>query len=50
MAGIEEGPMNEQKFPPGWDEARVRELIAHYDAQTEDDPSHVREPAFRRPA
>ena len=26
-----------QKFPAGWDEARVRELIAHYDGQTEDE-------------
>jgi hypothetical protein len=29
--------MSEQKFPPGWDESRVREVIAHYDAQTEDE-------------
>ena len=29
--------MNEQKFPPGWDEARVREVIAHYDSQDEDE-------------
>ncbi len=24
------------KFPLGWDESRVREVLAHYDAQTED--------------
>jgi hypothetical protein len=29
--------MSEQKFPPGWDEARVREVIAHYDSQSEDE-------------
>ena len=29
--------MKKQKFPPGWDEQRVREVIAHYDAQTEDE-------------
>ncbi len=29
--------MSEQKFPPGWDEARVREVIAHYDRQSEDE-------------
>lgn len=29
--------MSEQKFPPGWDEARVREVIAHYENQTEDE-------------
>jgi hypothetical protein len=28
--------MTEQKFPPGWDAARVERLIAHYDAQDED--------------
>jgi len=29
--------MSEQKFPPGWDEDRVRKVLAHYDAQTEDE-------------
>lgn len=29
--------MSEQKFPPGWDEARIREVLAHYESQTEDD-------------
>jgi hypothetical protein len=29
--------MSEQKFPPGWDEKRVREVLAHYEAQTEDE-------------
>ncbi|OGW65759.1 MAG: hypothetical protein A3H49_02095, partial [Nitrospirae bacterium RIFCSPLOWO2_02_FULL_62_14] len=24
-------------FPPGWDEARVRRVLAHYDAQTEEE-------------
>jgi hypothetical protein len=28
--------MSDQKFPPGWDEARIRELIEHYDLQDED--------------
>jgi hypothetical protein len=31
-----ERQMSKQKFPPGWDEARVQRLIAHYD-QMEDD-------------
>ena len=26
-----------QKFPPGWNEKRVKELIAHYGIQTEDE-------------
>ncbi len=29
--------MNQQKFPPGWDEARVREVLNHYENQTEDE-------------
>ncbi len=29
--------MKEQRFPPGWDEKRVKELIAHYENQTEDE-------------
>jgi hypothetical protein len=30
--------MNEkQQFPPGWDEARVREVLAHYEGQSEDE-------------
>jgi hypothetical protein len=29
--------MKERKFPPGWDEARVRDVLAHYEAQNEDE-------------
>jgi hypothetical protein len=29
--------MKEQKFPPGWDENRVREVLAHYEGQSEDE-------------
>jgi len=29
--------MSQQKFPSGWDEARVREVLAHYESQTEDE-------------
>jgi hypothetical protein len=29
--------MTTQKFPPGWDEERVREVLAHYESQTEDE-------------
>lgn len=29
--------MNEQKFPPGWDERRIREVLAHYEAQSDDE-------------
>jgi hypothetical protein len=26
-----------QRFPPGWNEKRVKEVIAYYDKQTEDE-------------
>ncbi|MBV8317933.1 MAG: hypothetical protein JO116_09800 [Planctomycetaceae bacterium] len=29
--------MSEQNYPPGWDEDRVRQVLAHYDNQTEDE-------------
>jgi hypothetical protein len=29
--------MKDQKFPPGWDEERVRQVLAHYENQTEDE-------------
>ncbi len=29
--------MNEQRFPKGWDEQRVRRLIAELDARSEDE-------------
>ena len=29
--------MSEQRFPPGWDAKRVRELLAHYDQISEDE-------------
>ena len=29
--------MSQNKFPDGWNEDRVRKVIAHYGAQTEDD-------------
>jgi hypothetical protein len=29
--------MSQQKFPPGWDEQCVRNVIAHYEGQSEDE-------------
>ena len=29
--------MNRPKFPPGWDEERVRQVLAHYENQSEDE-------------
>jgi hypothetical protein len=35
-----------QKFPRGWDEARVRKVLAHYEKQTEDDAIAEDEAAY----
>ena len=29
--------MTMQNYPPGWDERRIREVLAHYESQTEDE-------------
>ena len=29
--------MSQQKFPPGWDEQRVRDVLSHYEDQSEDE-------------
>ncbi|HYL74532.1 MAG TPA: hypothetical protein VEU96_10025 [Bryobacteraceae bacterium] len=29
--------MSQNKFPEGWDEGRVRRLLAHYEEQTEEE-------------
>jgi hypothetical protein len=29
--------MSNKNFPPGWDEARVRDVLAHYESQSEDE-------------
>lgn len=29
--------MRQNKFPPGWDEARVRRVLAHYEHQAEEE-------------
>jgi len=36
-AVTEEAEMKKQKFPPGWDEKRVNDVIAHYENQSEDE-------------
>jgi hypothetical protein len=39
--------MNQQdKFPSGWDEARVRRVLAHYEQQTEAEAVAEDEAAF----
>jgi len=34
------------KFPPGWDEERVREVLEHYENQTEEEAVAEAEAAF----
>jgi len=29
--------MKQIKFPPGWDEERIRRVLAHYEQQTEEE-------------
>ena len=29
--------MSKPKFPPGWDQERVRQVLAHYENQSEDE-------------
>lgn len=40
--------MRQQRYPAGWDEERVRKLLQHYEAQTEDEALAEDEAAFRR--
>lgn len=38
--------MKQNKFPPGWDEERVRRVLAHYEEQTETEAVAEDEAAF----
>ena len=38
--------MKPPKFPPGWNEQRVHEVLAHYEAQREDEAVAEDEAAF----
>lgn len=38
--------MSETRFPPGWDEARVRRVLEHYERQTEDEAVAEDEAAY----
>jgi len=39
--------MSEQKFPPGWDNERVRRLLAHYEELSEEEQVAEDEEAAR---
>ena len=36
-----------QKFPPGWDEKRVRKVLEHYENQSEDEAVAEDEAAYQ---
>lgn len=36
----------QSQFPPGWDEARVQRVLAHYEAQTDEEAVAEDEAAF----
>jgi len=38
--------MRQSKYPPGWDEQRVRQVIAHYEQQSEEEAVAEDEAAF----
>lgn len=38
--------MKQAKFPPGWDEARVRRVLEHYDQQSDDEAVAEDEAAY----
>jgi hypothetical protein len=40
--------MRKTKFPKGWNEARVRRLLRHYEQQTEDEAVAEDEAAFEK--
>jgi hypothetical protein len=40
--------MNQNKFPPGWDEERVRRVLAHYENQTEEQALAEDEAAYEQ--
>jgi hypothetical protein len=38
--------MKEKRFPPGWDEQRVRDVLEHYEAQTDEEAVAEDEASF----
>jgi len=38
--------MKQSKYPPGWDEERVRRVLKHYEEQTEEEAVAEDEAAF----
>jgi hypothetical protein len=42
--------MKQSNFPPGWNEKRVRDVLAHYEAQTEEEAVAEDEAAAENPS
>ena len=42
----EKKKMKKNKFPPGWDEKRVKRVLAHYEEQSEEEALAEDEAAF----
>jgi hypothetical protein len=38
--------MSDSKYPPGWDEQRVRRVLAHYEAQSDEEAVAEDEAAY----
>lgn len=38
--------MTEARYPPGWDEARVKRVLAHYESQTQEEAVAEDEAAY----
>jgi hypothetical protein len=41
--------MKQSKYPPGWNEARVRRVLAHYEEQAEEEAVAEDEAAYEAP-
>ena len=42
--------MEPQKLPPGWDDARVRRVLTHYEQQSDDDAASEDDAAYENRA
>lgn len=40
--------MRKEHFPPGWDESRVRQVLDHYETQSDEEAVAEDEAAFER--
>jgi len=48
IAEAKEKNMRQGKFPPGWDEERVRLVLAHYEEQSEEEALAEDEATFEK--